>query len=98
LATFLAHRPKNSHGIMSHGLWHYSRHPNYFGEVTAWWGAAIVAISVGGWWGAIGALTITLLITKISGIPPLEKHYAGDKNYEGYRKRTSVLIPLRPKS
>lgn len=98
LATFLAHRPKNSHGIMSHGLWHYSRHPNYFGEVTAWWGAAIVAISVGGWWGTIGALTITLLITKISGIPPLEKHYAGDKNYEGYRKRTSVLIPLRPKS
>ncbi len=68
---------------MSGGLWHYSRHPNYFGEVTVWWGAAIVAISAGGWWGIAGALLITILITKISGIPPLEKHYRGNKDYAG---------------
>ncbi len=98
LATFIAHRSKGAHEIMSRGLWHYSRHPNYFGEVMTWWGAAIVAISVGGWWGIIGAAVITLLITKISGIPPLEKHYDGNKEYEQYRKRTSVLIPLPSKT
>jgi len=94
LATFLKIRPKGSHQIMDHGLWHYSRHPNYFGEITAWWGAAVVACSVHGWLGVLGAATITLLITKVSGIPLLEKRYDGNPAYEAYRKRTSVLIPL----
>jgi steroid 5-alpha reductase family enzyme len=97
LAVFLQHRPKDSHQLMDSGLWRYSRHPNYFGEVTTWWGAAVVATSVGGWWGIVGAFAITLLITKVSGIPPLEKHYDGNKDYEAYRKRTSVLIPLLQK-
>lgn len=94
LAGFIKHRPKGSHAIMDTGLWRYSRHPNYFGEVTTWWGAAIVALSLGEWWGIVGAVVITLLITKISGIPPLEKHYDGNKAYEAYRRRTSVLVPL----
>lgn len=93
LATFISHRPKGSQTIMDRGLWHYSRHPNYFGEVVTWWGAAIVACSVGQWWGIIGALTITFLITKVSGIPPLEKRYAGNPAYAAYQKRTSVLVP-----
>lgn len=98
LRRFIKQRPKESHQIMDQGLWHYSRHPNYFGEVTTWWGAAIVAISTGEWWGLFGAVAITLLITKVSGIPPLEKHYDGNKDYEAYRRRTSVLIPLPPKA
>ncbi|HET6925127.1 MAG TPA: DUF1295 domain-containing protein, partial [Candidatus Saccharimonadales bacterium] len=83
--------------IMAHGLWRYSRHPNYFGEVIAWWGAGLVALSFGQWWGLLGSLTITVLITKVSGIPPLEKHYAGNAAYEQYKARTSVLVPLPPR-
>ncbi len=81
-------------GIMQSGLWRYSRHPNYFGEITAWWGAAILALSFNEWWGIIGALVITILIVKISGIPLLEKRYAKDSEYQKYAKRTSKLIPL----
>lgn len=81
-------------GIMQSGLWRYSRHPNYFGEITVWWGASIVAIAFGQWWGVIGALVITILITKISGIPLLEKRYADSLEYQKYAKRTSILIPL----
>lgn len=98
LATFISRRPKASHAIMDRGLWRNSRHPNYFGEVTTWWGGAIVAVSIGQWWGIAGALLITILITKISGIPPLEKHYDGNTAYEAYRKKTSVLVPLPQKN
>jgi len=90
-------KTKKSGEIMQKGLWRFSRHPNYFGEITTWWGAALVAISVGQYWGVIGALAITFLITKVSGIPPLEKHYASNKAYEKYKRHTSVLIPLPPK-
>lgn len=82
--------------IMQDGLWHYSRHPNYFGEVLGWWGAAVVAIGVGQWWGIIGAAVITVLITKVSGIPPLEKHYVDNPVFREYKKHTSALIP-RPR-
>src|ERR1700741_3757407 len=84
-------------GIMQSGLWRYTRHPNYFGEITVWWGAAIVAVAYQQWWGIIGALTITILITKISGVPLLEKRYAKDPDYQKYANRTSKLIPLPPK-
>jgi steroid 5-alpha reductase family enzyme len=92
LSRFVATK-KPGH-IMQGGLWRYSRHPNYFGEITSWWGAAIVAISIQQWWGVIGAGIITLLITKVSGVPPLEKHYADNPAFQDYKKHTSVLIPL----
>lgn len=84
-------------GVMQTGLWQYTRHPNYFGEITAWWGAAIIALSFGQWWGILGAFTITILITKISGIPLLEKRYADNKLYQTYSAKTSKLIPLPPR-
>ena len=83
--------------IMQSGLWKYTRHPNYFGEITAWWGAAIIALSYGQLWGLLGAATITILIVKISGIPLLEKRYEHDSAFQKYAKRTSVLLPLPPK-
>lgn len=95
LRQFLKTRQKGQ--IMQGGLWKYSRHPNYFGEITCWWGASIVALGLGAWWGFIGALTITYLIVKVSGLPPLEKHYAKNKEYQQYKRKTSALIPLPPR-
>jgi steroid 5-alpha reductase family enzyme len=88
---------KNKGKVMSEGLWKYSRHPNYFGEITTWLGAGIVAVSVGAWWGLLGFVIITFLTTKISGIPPIERQRANDPAYQEYKKHTSVLIPLPPK-
>ena len=94
LSTFLGQRPTGSHAIMQKGLWKYSRHPNYFGEITTWWGASFVAVCLGYWWGVLGSLAITVLITKISGLPPLEKHYADNADYKRYAKNTPALIPF----
>ncbi len=95
LQQFLKIKQKGE--IMQTGLWKYTRHPNYFGEVAAWWGAAVVAIGFGQWWGVIGAGVITILITKISGIPLLEKRYADNPSFQEYAKRTSLFVPLPPK-
>ncbi len=92
LRQFLKHR--KPHEIMQSGLWKYSRHPNYFGELTAWYGAGIVAAGLGGWWGFIGPIILTYVIVKISGLPPLEKRYADNSAYQSYKKKTSTLIPL----
>lgn len=90
--------PKNKGKLMMSGLWKYTRHPNYFGEITQWWGIFIIALSVPfGWISIIGPLLITFLIVKVSGVPLLEKKYAGDKTWEAYKKRTSMLIPLPPR-
>jgi steroid 5-alpha reductase family enzyme len=94
-----ARNPSNSGKIMTQGLWRFSRHPNYFGEVTLWWGIYIVSLSVpGGWLSIIGPITITFLILKVSGIPMLEKKYEGNPEFEVYRRRTSAFLPLPPKS
>ena len=87
--------PRNKGKIMDRGLWAYSRHPNYFGEVTCWWGLYIVGLSqsVSAAWTIIGPLTITALILFVSGVPMLEKKYLGNSNYEEYKKRTSIFIP-----
>lgn len=88
--------PDNKGKILQNGLWAYSRHPNYFGEVTMWWGIWLLNFS-SGFWTILGPLTITFLITKVSGIPLLEKKYQGNKEFEDYQKRVSVFIPWPPK-
>lgn len=84
--------PKNKGKIMQRGLWAYSRHPNYFGEVTMWWGIWLLNLA-STWWTIIGPLTITYLILKVSGVPLLEKKYEGNKEFEDYKTRVSVFIP-----
>lgn len=91
--------PKNKGKIMRSGLWKYSRHPNYFGEITQWWGIWLMSLYLYPvWWSVIGPLTITFLIRFVSGVPPLEKHYEGNKAYQKYKAATSMLIPSLPKS
>lgn len=91
--------PANKGRIMTSGLWKYSRHPNYFGEVTLWWGVFLIALSVpGAWMTGIGPATITVLILGVSGIPMLEARYEGNAAFAEYRRRTSAFFPLPPKA
>jgi steroid 5-alpha reductase family enzyme len=97
LARFLK-LPSGRGKIMTSGLWRYSRHPNYFGEVTLWWGIYIIALSVpNGWMSIIGPLTITFLILKVSGIPMLEEGFRDNPDFQQYKQRTSAFIPLPPR-
>lgn len=99
LSQFLARKAgRQPDDIMDKGLWKYSRHPNYFGEIMAWTGAAIVALSASQWWGLLGPVVLTIALVKISGIPPIEKRYRDNKKYQDYKAKTSALIPLPPKS
>ncbi|MEO6513114.1 MAG: DUF1295 domain-containing protein [Candidatus Saccharimonadales bacterium] len=87
------------HPVMDKGLWRYSRHPNYFGEILVWWGIALIASSAPyGWIGWTGPLAISYLIIFVSGIPPLEQRKKDDPAYQDYARHTSVLVPLPPKS
>jgi steroid 5-alpha reductase family enzyme len=90
--------PLNKGRIMTSGLWRFTRHPNYFGEVIVWWGIFLIALSApGGWRSIIGPATITFLILKVSGIPMLEAKYRGNPQYEAYQRRTSSFFPLPPR-
>jgi steroid 5-alpha reductase family enzyme len=87
--------PLNKGKLMQSGLWAYTRHPNYFGEVTQWWGIWLIALSVqSGWFGIIGPLTITFLILKVSGIPLLEKKMEENPEFAEYKRKTSIFIPM----
>lgn len=90
--------PENRGKIMDQGLWRYTRHPNYFGEITMWWGIWIIALSVPwGWIGIIGPAIITAMIVFVSGIPLTERDMAKNPGFPAYKERTSILIPLPPK-
>jgi steroid 5-alpha reductase family enzyme len=87
--------PANQGKIMTQGLWRYTRHPNYFGEVALWWGVYLIAVSVPlGWATILGPITITCLILKVSGIPLLEERYKDNPEFQMYKRRTSAFFPL----
>ncbi len=97
--------PANQGQFITSGLWAWSRHPNYFGEIVLWTGIAIMAVPVlSGWrWTAlISPVFVVLLLTRVSGIPMLEaraeKRWGGDPQYEDYVRRTPVLIPRVPRA
>ena len=91
--------PANQGKLMTTGLWRYTRHPNYFGEVTLWWGIWLMTLALpGGWMTVVGPITITILILKVSGIPMLEKPYEGRADFQEYKRRTSPFFPLPPKA
>jgi len=84
------------------GLWRYSRHPNYFGELLCWWGLYVAVLPGLGWWmvpGALGPLAITVLLLYVTGIPTLEqawtRKWGRDPAFLAYRERTNRLVPWR---
>ena len=96
---------ENKGKFIKTGLWAWSRHPNYFGEIMLWLGIAIIAFPVlSGWqlFTLISPLFITFLLTRVSGIPLLEaradKKWGGQADYDAYKANTSVLIPMPPSS
>lgn len=101
LAAFVA--DKNKRGpICDVGLWRYSRHPNYFFECVLWASYAVMALAWSGhpfgWFAILAPAFMTLLLTRISGIPPLEEHMLrkhGDA-FADYQARTSAFIPWPP--
>jgi steroid 5-alpha reductase family enzyme len=97
--------PNNSGNFINTGLWSWSRHPNYFGEILLWIGVTIIAIPVlSGWqWlTLISPLFVVVLLTRVSGVPMLEKSadekWGGQADYEEYKARTSLLILWPPSS
>jgi steroid 5-alpha reductase family enzyme len=84
--------------IMTKGLWKYSRHPNYFGEILMWWAIWLMTgVPDFGLWAIISPLTITYLLAKVSGVPMLEEKYKGNPAFEAYKKQTPALFPWWPK-
>jgi steroid 5-alpha reductase family enzyme len=97
-------KPENRGRFVESGLWRYSRHPNYFGEMLVWWGLFVFAVPVlhgAAFAVVIGPVFITLLLLFVSGIPLLERSaeakYGDDLAYREYKRRTSILVPLPPR-
>jgi len=95
--------PDNEGDFIDEGLWSWSQHPNYFGEIMLWTGIVIIAFPLLSGWSFLvfaSPLFITLLLTKISGINMLDaaakKRWGDDEAYQAYRARTSKLILWPP--
>jgi steroid 5-alpha reductase family enzyme len=96
-------RPENQGRFIDSGLWAWSRHPNYFGEIVLWTGVAVIAAPVLQGWQyvtLISPLFVALLLTKGSGIPLLEERadarWGGEPDYEAYKRATPILVPRPP--
>ena len=92
--------PANAGQVMDKGLWRYSRHPNYFGDATAWWGIGLVAASTPiGIIGLIAPALITWILIQVSGVPMVEHRLNKTRpGYAEYVERTSPFLPRRPKT
>jgi len=92
-------KDKNNTGnVLNTGFWKYTRHPNYFGDSAIWWSFALFSIASGSYWTFIGAIGMTLLIIKVSGVALLEKSLNETKpQYREYIKKTNSFLPWFPK-
>ncbi len=93
--------PAHRGQVMDRGLWRFTRHPNYFGEVCVWWGLWLVAIAGGGLgavWSVVSPLLMTVLLLKVSGVSLLEQDI-GERRpaYRDYIARTNAFWPGPPR-
>jgi steroid 5-alpha reductase family enzyme len=99
LSRFLADRDESGKSVMDEGLWRYSRHPNYFGNATLWFGIWLIALQTGSaWWTVIGPIVMTFFLLKVSGVALTERNVRRSRpGYGDYIERTSAFVPLPPK-
>lgn len=90
--------PKNHGQLMTKGLWRYTRHPNYFGEATMWWGIWLISMSSPfGLVTIISPVLLTFLLLKVSGVPMTEARWKKKPGFAQYKKTTSEFFPWFPK-
>ncbi len=92
-------KPENKGTIITSGLWRYSRHPNYLGEILTWWGLFFFAMATCpcNWWTLTGPVTITVMFL-FASIPMIEKrHLERRPEYRAYMSRTPMLLPVKLK-
>ncbi len=93
-----ARRPENQGKIIMTGLWHFTRHPNYFGEATMWWGIFFFVLGMPlAPLAVLSSVLITFLLLRVSGIPLLEAKWAGRADWEEYKKKTNAFLPWFPR-
>ena len=92
--------PASRGTVMDRGLWRYTRHPNYFGDFTVWWGHFLVAIANwGSAWTVIGPIAMSILLLRVSGVALLERSLPkGRPGYPEYAARTNAFFPGRVKA
>jgi steroid 5-alpha reductase family enzyme len=95
--------PENRGKWVNTGLWRYSQHPNYFGEIVLWTGITLSGFGVYEgveWLALLSPVFVYVLLTRVSGIPLLrqrgESKWGQDPEYQAYRAETAVLVPRRP--
>ncbi|MBT8137593.1 MAG: DUF1295 domain-containing protein [Gammaproteobacteria bacterium] len=89
--------PSNRGKVLDTGLWRLTRHPNYFGEATLWWGYFCLAVAAGGWWTFFSPIIMTFFLLKVSGVALLEKGLSETKpQYADYIRRTNAFFPGPP--
>jgi steroid 5-alpha reductase family enzyme len=97
LAAF-RENPENRGKVLDRGLWRYTRHPNYFGECTLWWGYYLLAVAAGGWWSFPAPLLMTFLLLRVSGVTLLERDISERRPaYRNYILRTNAFFPGAPR-
>jgi steroid 5-alpha reductase family enzyme len=90
--------PLNKGKVLDKGFWRYTRHPNYFGDSSVWWGYGFICIAAGSYFPALGSVIMTALIIKVSGVALLEKSLKEQKSqYKEYIEKTSAFLPWFPK-
>jgi len=97
LKVHIADKTPGKKKFINSGLWQYTRHPNYFGEATLWWGIYLIACSVEWGWITVWAPAfITYLVRFLSGVPMLEEKYKGNPEWEAYCAQVNVFVPWFP--
>lgn len=96
LARFKA-SPGGKGALMTRGLWSWTRHPNYFGDFTTWWGLGLLGLAADAPWSLLGPAVMAFLLMRVSGVPLLEKAMRDRPGHADYVARTSAFFPRPPR-